>query len=78
MEEYEKIEMAKRKLKEERLEEVLSGKLPESAITKVRIVTFKVMVCSLDLSHVHSGHRMIVMTVKMKRLMRMTQNSRRL
>lgn len=35
VEEYEKIEMAKRKLKEERLEEVLSGKLPESAIIKV-------------------------------------------
>lgn len=35
VEEYQKIEMAKRKLKEERLEEVLSGKLPESAIIKV-------------------------------------------
>lgn len=37
VEEYQKIEMAKRKLKEERLEEVLSGKLPESAIIKVRV-----------------------------------------
>ena len=36
MEEYKKIEMAKRKLKEELLEGVLSGKLPESAIIKVR------------------------------------------
>ena len=36
MEEYKKIEMAKRKLKEEMLEGVLSGKLPESAIVKVR------------------------------------------
>ena len=35
VEEFEKIEMAKRKLKEERLEGVLSGKLPESAIIKV-------------------------------------------
>ena len=35
VEEYQKIEMAKRKLKEERLEGVLLGKLPESAIIKV-------------------------------------------
>jgi pre-mRNA-processing factor SLU7 len=34
VEEYKKIEMAKRKLKEELLEGVLSGKLPESAIIK--------------------------------------------
>ena len=39
IEEYEKIEMAKRKLKEERLEGVLSGKLPESEIMKVCIYT---------------------------------------
>ena len=36
VEEYKKIEMAKRKLKEEMLEGVLSGKLPESTIVKVR------------------------------------------
>ena len=39
VEEYEKIEMAKRKLKEEQLEQVLTGKLPESAIVKVGYIT---------------------------------------
>ena len=37
VQEYQQVEMAKRKLKEERLEEVLSGKLPESAIIKVSV-----------------------------------------
>ena len=45
IEEHAKVEMAKRKLKAEKLqEELLSGKLPEGSV-KVRVRTWVTMIC---------------------------------